>query len=144
MTLAIKEMIYTNKWLHAGEEILAKDSYKGYEYMVVSYGVHPCAYIALTEKQPYYRVADYDDVRINCHGGCTFVEWGYKGAYDQTYKVIGWDYGHYNDFSGSYLGTGHPLSVPKGKKWTTKEMIQDCKNVIEQLYILEHSELYYK
>lgn len=144
MTLVIKEMVYTSKWLRAGEEILAKDLYKGYEYMVVSYGVHPCAYIALTEHQPYYRAADYDDVRLSCHGGCTFIEWGYTGVYDQTYKVIGWDYGHYTDFSGSYLITGHPPYAPKGKKWTTKEMIQDCKNVIEQLYVMEHSELYYK
>ena len=141
--MAIKEMVYTNKWLHAGEEILAKDSYKGYEYMVVSYGMHPCAYIALTEDQPYYRVADYDDVRLSCHGGCTFIEWGYTGVYDQTYKVIGWDYGHCYDFSGSSIKWGTDWNE-RSKKWTTKEMVQECHDVIEQLYILEHSELYYK
>lgn len=143
MTLAIKEMVYMNERPRTGKEILAKDSYKGYEYMVVSYGVHPCAYIALTEDQPYYKADDYEDVDVPCHGGCTFVEWGYEGVYDKTYKVIGWDYGHYNDFSGLCLNTGHHLSVSEGKKWTTEEMVQECHDVIDKLYVMEHPELYY-
>lgn len=143
--ILIKEMKYKSEFTKA--ELLAKDVYKDYEYFIVSYGVHPCAYIALREGQPYYNVRDYEDISISCHGGCTFVEKGYSSGnieVEDKYKVIGWDYGHYNDFSGSYLRTGYPLSVPKGKKWTTKELIEECKYVIEQLYALEHPELSYR
>ena len=97
----IKEMVYKENF--APVEVLARDFYKGYEYVVVSYGMHPCAYIALSEGQPLYKAVDYDDIDLKCHGGCTFVEWGLHDIIDESYKVIGWDYGHYNDFSGIYL-----------------------------------------
>ena len=139
----MQEMIYQNKWLTMDQTIiLAEGSYKGYEYFVVSYGVHPCAYIALREGQPFYKAGLCEDVDVNCHGGCTFVEWGYKNLFNETYKVIGWDYGHYNDFSGIYKrGTFLREST---KKWTTQEMIQECEHVIDQLYFLEHPELIYR
>ena len=140
----IKEMVYQAEWLTSDDAIiLARDFYKDYEYFVVSYGVHPCAYIALREGQPFYSATDYGDVNINCHGGCTFVEKGYKNLFDSNYKVIGWDYGHYNDFSGSSIKWGTKWNE-RSKKWTTEEMIQECKNVIDQLYFFEHSELLYK
>ena len=141
----IKEMEYKSQWTKT--EVLARDFYKGYEYIVVSYGVHPCAYIALQEGQPYYNVNSYDDVDITCHGGCTFVDKGsnFKPlGFDDSYKVIGWDYGHYNDFSGTYLQDNFPVPWKDMKKWTTKEIIEECKQVIEQLYVLEHHELSYK
>ena len=135
-------MVYQNKWLTLDEAvILEKDSYKSYEYFVVGYGVHPCAYIALREGQPFYNATDYGDVNINCHGGCTFVEWGYKNLFNKAYKVIGWDYGHFDDFSGLYENV---KTLRDNKKWTTEEMVQECKDVIEQLYFLEHPELIYK
>ena len=134
-------MVYQNKWLTLDEAvILERDSYKGYEYFVVSYGVHPCAYIVLREGQPFYN-ASYEDVDIYCHGGCTFAERGYGNLFNETYKVIGWDYGHYDDFSGLYKNTE---GLKDNKKWTTEEMIQECKDVIDQLYFLEHPELIYK
>ena len=139
----MQEMVYQNKWLTLDQTIiLAEGYYKGYEYFVVSYGIHPCAYIALREGQPFYKVRLCEDVDVNCHRGCTFVDWGYKNLFDRNYKVIGWDYGHYNDFSGIYKeGTFLRKST---KKWTTREMIQECEHVIDQLYFLEHPELIYK
>ena len=144
--ILIKEMEYKPQWTKT--EILARDFHKGYEYLVVSYGVHPCAYIVLQEGQPYYNAKSYDEVDITCHGGCTFVDKGsnFKPlGFDNSYKVIGWDYGHYNDFSGTYLRDNEARIVFRmTKKWTTKEIIEECKQVIEQLYVLEHSELSYK
>jgi hypothetical protein len=138
----MQEMVYQNKWLTLDQAIiLAEGSYKGYEYFVVSYGIHPCAYIALREGQPFYKARLCEDVDVNCHGGCTFVEWGYKHLFNETYKVIGWDYGHCGDFSGIYLKYN---SFRDSKKWTTQEMIEECEHVIDQLYFLEHPELYYK
>lgn len=135
----MQEMVYQDKWLTLDQTIiLAEGYYKGYEYFVVSYGIHPCAYIALREGQPFYKAGLCEDVDVNCHGGCTFVEWGYKNLFNSNYKVIGWDYGHYNDFSGIDMkGTFQ-------KKWTTKEIVEECENVINQLYFLEHPELIYK
>jgi hypothetical protein len=136
-------MVYQNKRFTLDQVIiLAEGYYKGYEYFVVSYGIHPCAYIALREGQPFYKAGLCEDVDVNCHGGCTFVDWGYKNLFDSNYKVIGWDYGHYNDLSGIYKeGTFLREST---KKWTTREMIQECEHVIDQLYFLEHPELIYK
>jgi hypothetical protein len=138
----MQEMIYQNKWLTLDQIIiLAEGSYKGYEYLVVSYGVYPAAYIALMEGQPFYKGGLCEDVDVNCHGGCTFVEWGYKNLFDRNYKVIGWDYGHFNDFLGFHKNTE---GLKDDKKWTTQEMIQECEHVIDQLYFLEHPELIYK
>lgn len=141
----MQEMVYQNKWLTLDQTIiLAEGSYKGYEYFVVSYGMHPCAYIALREGQPFYKAGSYEDVDVNCHGGCTFAEWGYKHLFNETYKVIGWDYGHYDDFSGSSIKWGTEWNDVRSKKWTTKEMVEECEHVIDQLYFLEHPELIYK
>ena len=138
----INEMVYQDKGLTLDDTIvLAKGYHKSYEYFVVSYGIHPCAYIALREGQPFYNATDSGDVNINCHGGCTFVEWGYKNLFGSNYKVIGWDYGHCNDFSGLLKEVEDAEGL---KKWTTKEMIQECEHVIDQLYFLEHPELIYK
>lgn len=138
----MQEMVYQDKWLTLDQTIvLAEGYYKGYEYFVVSYGVHPCAYIALREGQPFYKAGLCEDVDVNCHGGCSFVEWGYKNLFDSNYKVIGWDYGHYDDFSGLYSNS---VLNRLTKKWTTQEMIQECEHVIDQLYFLEHPELIYK
>ena len=128
----------------APAEILARDFHKGYEYVVVSYGVHPCAYVAIQKGQPYFDCADYDDVRIPCHGGCTYVEWGLHNIIDKAHKVIGWDYGHYNDFSGTYLRDDFSPLFNETKRWTTEEMVEECKEFIEHLYALEHPELSYK
>ena len=138
MTL-IKEMEYSRDWK---TEILARGFYKDYEYLCVSYGCHPCAYIAISEGQPYYKAKSYDEVEIDCHGGCTYAEWGYSGIFNSNYKVIGWDYGHCNDYSGIYEKDS-PL-YNQCKKWTTQEMIEECKEVIERLYRLEHFETFYK
>lgn len=127
-------------------QVLARDYYKGYEFFVVSYGTHPCAYVSIPEGKPYHEAKSWDDiVDIDCHGGCTYVEndENFKCIAECTEEnttVIGWDYGHYNDFSGIDL-----FPIPfETKKWTTKEMVAECKEVIEQLYFLEHPELYYK
>ena len=144
MILAIKEMVYKTEWLTLDKaEVLSRGSYKGYDYLVVSYGIHPCAYIALEEGQPFYRACLCEDVDVQCHGGCTFVEWGYGKLFNHTYKVIGWDYGHYDDFSGSSIKWGTEWNA-RSKKWTTEEMVQECRDVIERLYVIEHPELYYK
>lgn len=140
----IKEMEYKPKYTET--DILVRDFYKGYEYIVVSYGCHPCAYIALLKEQPYFNAISYEDVDVFCHGGCTYVDKGSKFKplkYDGNYNIIGWDYAHCNDFLGSYLSLV-PEFRDNSKKWTTREIIKECKEVIERLYFMEHPELNYK
>lgn len=143
MTL-IKEMEY--KPQPTEPEILARDFYEGYEYVVISRGTFPCAYIVLQEGQPYFDVASYEDVSVKCHGGCTFAEKGH--SFDSLKlndcTVIGWDYRHFSDFSGIYLQEKFPVPWQDMKWWTTEEIIEECKQVIDQLYILERPELYFK
>jgi hypothetical protein len=68
----------------------------------------------------------YIENAIDCHGGVTYssvelVVANNKGWY------IGWDYAHYMDYSG-YMPCGSLT-----KKWTTHEMVSECKRVIDQI-----------
>ena len=93
-------MVYQDKWLTLDEApVLSRGFHKGYEYFVVSYGIYPCAYIALREGQPFYK------------------------------------------FSGMFK---EGIFLNSAKRWTTEEIVEECKQVIEQLYLREHPELYYK
>ena len=130
----MKEMVYSCE--RKTPEVIARDSFKGYEFCVINYGTHPCAYVAIAEGQPYYWAKSYEDVDVDCHGGFTFMNWGYAGVFSSDYCVIGWDYAHCGDYTGSLIITGD-------KKWTTKEIVQECEEVIDQLYVLEHEELLY-
>ena len=111
------EMIYTK---NRKQTILDKGNYNEFNYVIVSYGTHPCCYVELPKGNKYYN-QDYDDINISCHGGLTFADNRDFGNGEKFY--IGWDYAHYNDYT-SYFD---------GKKWTTKELLKEVKEVINQL-----------
>lgn len=48
----MEEMEYKTSFSFNEMEILDESSYNGYDYYIVSYGSHPCAYVALTDKHP--------------------------------------------------------------------------------------------
>ena len=114
--------------------VLKKGIYKDLNYVIVSYGTHPCCYIFLPENHKYYG-KNYDDIDINCHGGLTF------SSNDLVFNpiltnnwVIGWDYAHCNDYMGYFdLDCLKKFDHLKCKKWTTNELFEDVKKVIEQL-----------
>ena len=128
----MKEMIYTELterlFLDSGE-------YKGYSFWIVSYGTHPCAYVEVGKQHPYYGKCGCDafDLPIKVHGGITYGDFGLGKELSKEHFILGWDYNHYGDDSCS-------LGLP-GKRWTTKEIFDDVKKVIEQL--IKH-ELYLK
>lgn len=132
----IKEMEYKSQPCErfdkpARYEILCQSWYKGYKVLIVSYFTHPCAYIGLPEDHPYYNV-DYDDIPIDCHGGLTYGSNNHNVVTelrDNGY-FIGWDYAHYGDYM-SPLDSASPFF--NNKKWTTREIIDECFNVIDQL-----------
>ena len=80
---------------------------------------------------------------IDCHGGETFgddePEYHVPGfdhiEVPEGYCVRGWDYAHWDDYSG-YFETAFPLSFG-GKKWTTAEILENVKSVIKQLKAME-------
>lgn len=110
------------------KQILCRGEYKGFNFVIVSYGTHPCAYVEIPKNHPLYET-DYGYIDIDCHGGLTydgdllFVDDSLKGWY------IGWDYAH----AGDYVGYMFDNASSKDKKWKTEEIYEEVKKVIEQI-----------
>lgn len=123
----MKEMVYKAE---SGFELLATGESNGFPWGIVSYGVHPCAYVGVTDEHPLWRKDSMDEecFAVNCHGGVT-----YGGSYDEIAKgrwFLGWDYAHLGDYSGSSAKIGMP---DDGKRWTTGEILNEVLQVCEQL-----------
>jgi hypothetical protein len=136
--MRIKPMIYKKSMF---VESLYEDTYKGYHFIILSFGSHPCAYIEIPPVHPYYK-KDYDKIDINCHGGLTYSEDGLGnckcGLHREGYW-IGWDYAHYGDYY-YYDLWGENSDNNNEKKWTTEEIYEEVKDVIEQLIIVQGCE----
>lgn len=119
-------------------KVLAWGAYKGYEYLIVSRGTHPCAYVSVPEWNTFFGTVEDDDMDIlDVHGGVTYsketvsTDFGFfKGAG----WWIGWDYAHLGDYYGF-------TSTLEGKKWTTEEIMGDVKTAIENLKMFEIKEV---
>jgi hypothetical protein len=123
----MKEMIYSPKRLKQPER-LAEGEYRGLTYYVLTLGTHPCAYVDVTGTPLDGK--GYDDIDILCHFGLTYAE-PHLSTVDTGGWFIGWDYGHYTDFAGYTMEMAPGMQT--GKKWTTEEMVEECKNVIDQI-----------
>ena len=158
--MKINEMTYgKNSGLKLYDvKVLFKSKYKGIQYVIVNYGgSHPCAYVEVTgtkideckefnklkekARSKYWfkrnrKKLNEADRSIYCHGGITYSSWRCPFVHEpkmmdtQTRWYIGWDYAHYDDFVAG-------LAPHKGKKWTTEEIIEECKNVIENVLSLK-------
>lgn len=130
-----KAMIYTDKI--GDPKILYRNAYKGYEYIIVSYGTHPCCYIGLDEHHKYYAV-DYDDIDLDVHGGLTYsgtLRHVIDNIADKWY--IGWDYAHYGDRTGNDHHFKHiPIGYSLDHTWKTRELIKECVDAIDKLEVL--------
>ena len=128
MTKQIKEMVYKPK---KELELLAEGEHNGYEYFVLSFGTHPCAYIKLHDDDSADKAENLD-----VHGGVTYNR-DYLRLNDERIegKIIGWDYAHWNDYMGwdAYMGNDYSLYAGcQGHIHTTKEMIEDCIDAIDK------------
>lgn len=124
----IKPMIYDKNRSESAEQI-AGGTYKNFDYYVLNLKTHPTAYVDVTNS-PLNGVF-YDDIDIACHGGLTYSEPTLKTV-DKKGWFIGWDYAHYGD----YMDYGDVLfnnMFQYKKKWTTEEIVEECKNVIDQI-----------
>ena len=127
----MKEMIYINE---QKRELLDTGIYKNYKYYIMSLGTHPTAYIEIPEESKLYN-KNYDDIYINVHGALTYSQ-DYLYI-SETKKLegwfIGWDYAHYGDYYGGYTEL---LQTNGSKKWSTEEILEEVKDAIEQLLLL--------
>lgn len=141
----MKDMIYGNN----GGKIVLLDygTYEGYDYAILNIrGSHPCCYVRL----PFdHRLADdaledYNSLVIHCHGGITYSEkylriGGYISGNEWVEEVkdesgvwIGWDYAHAGDYI-YYTSSIYTLSLREDTKYTTEELLEDVKDVIDQI-----------
>lgn len=95
-------------------------------------GTHPVAYVE--NKNGFM---DYEDANKSTdyvpHGGFTYLDNAYWNKNDKT-EYLGWDYAHCNDYMAYYS----QLSIFSNskcnlKKWTTEEIFEEVKNVINKL-----------
>ena len=123
----MKEMVYKTTWQ---QELLEYNTYKGYNYAVVSQGVIPCGYVEIPPNHPYFG-RNYDKCNIYCHGGLTFA-----GKLNDNLNLptntfwLGWDYGRCGDLAGYMFAYS---DVVTGKGYTTEDVIKECHYVIDQL-----------
>ena len=124
-------------------ELLCKDKYKNYNYYVLNLGTHPTAYIEIPKENKLYRKS-YDEIyKIGCdidvNGGLTYSDNELMGVKSENW-FIGWDYAHCGDYCG-YEETMPESIRTYGKKWTTEEIIEECKNAIDQIIDFESKEI---
>lgn len=123
----MKEMIYKED---CTLELLEYNSYKGFNYAVISIGIFPTAYVEIPKDHPYY-LKPHTECDIKCHGGLMFSG-KLKKDFDlpsNTYW-LGWYYGHYEDLLGSDLQF---RDISAGIAYTTKDIVNECEIVIDQL-----------
>lgn len=121
-----------------GYEILYEDSIYSpyldtyYDYVIVSYYTHPCAYINIPFGHPFYE-KKYDKIPVECHFGLTYSSgWLLEHTPDEKSGWwIGWDYAHYTDYAPYYSEA--EVALMNLHKWTTEEVAAEAREVIQQL-----------
>ena len=71
--------------------------------------------------------------KIIIHGGITFADFLALNSDKESRWYIGWDYGHLTDFNSLYVAIKRRMGMADGKKWTTQEIFNDAKKVINQI-----------
>lgn len=124
-------------------ELLCKDKYKNYNYYVLNLGTHPTAYIEIPKENKLYRKSYNEIYEIGCdidvHGGLTYSDNELMGVKSENW-FIGWDYAHVYDYCG-YEESMPEIIRTYGKKWTTEEIIEECKYAIDQIIDFESKEI---
>ena len=128
----MREMIYKP----TGEiEILSSGTIYGYKYFIISMGTHPCRYVETqADRIRFIKINE-----IDCHGGITWAdkELPSIGATAANGIFIGWDYRHGFDYLGFMEDRPAGSFRTFNRKWTTAEILEDVKDVINQLINIE-------
>lgn len=124
----MKEMVYG---LRKKCEVLYSGVYKGHKFAIINLWSHPTAYVENKMGIVDYNACLLDNVKV--HDGFTYCDTGYWDEESKKTSWLGWDYAHYDDYI--YGGT---LS---GKQWTTAEIYEEVKSVIDQIIAVENGEI---
>lgn len=129
----MKEMVYRSAIENGHQfiDVLDEGIYKGFHYVIISFGTHPCAYVEIPKEHELYDASNKDELYdIACHGGINFNTYtGLPFVHSKNPNK-----GHCIGWSFSTVGYDYIYDICSyGKKWTTKEIFEDVKNVIEQL-----------
>lgn len=123
----LKQIIYSMSLKK--QDIVVKGEYIGCKYAILSLGRHPVAYV-----EDFLGLGDYCNPLLESivvHGGFTY--YGERmSEYSDNSNYLGWDYGHYGDYS-SIDELLPPDLRTGGKKWTTEEILEEVYSVIVQL-----------
>lgn len=123
----MKEMIYKSRL--QSPEILFEGKYEGIQFYILTFGAYPTAYVEIPKNHKFYG-KEMQSIDLDVHGGITFSS---DHLFDDRISwFIGWDYSHYEDY------VGYELMVPlefrvEGKKYSTEEIYEEVKYVIQQL-----------
>ena len=135
-------MVYTREVQKPREGVvIAQGFYNGLNYYVKNInGRHPTAYVEIPQGHKAYNMNFYpyqdDYVNLEVHFGVTYedkVLLAVDNEGSRGHKFVGWDYGHAGDFEGGYIDTTLEMS---GKRWTTEEIVEECKSAIDQINAL--------
>lgn len=118
-------------------ELLDSGTYKNYNYYILSLGTHPTAYIEIPKDNKIYK-KDYSEIDLYVHGGLTYSRNFLWISEEKKLEgwLIGWDYAHYGDYVGYELMFPENLRIKEEKKWTTEEILEEVKDAISQLEVL--------
>ena len=130
----MKEMQYQ---VYRDIELLDSGIYKNYNYYILSLGTHPTAYIEIPKDNKIYK-KDYSEIDLYVHGGLTYSRNFLWISEEKKLEgwFIGWDYAHYGDYLGYELMFPENLRIKEEKKWTTEEILEEVKDAISQLEVL--------
>lgn len=129
--IKIKQMEYSSE---RKREILFEGKYKNYQFYILNLGTHPTAYVEIPKRNKLYGKS-YHYIDIDVHGGLTYSEDYLKGIKENSW-FIGWDYGHFGDYMGYQVKLPVDFSM-YDKKWTTEEIFEEVKDVINQIIDME-------
>ena len=127
----MKEIVYNN--LPNFFEIVEEGEYKGVRYICVNRGTHPCACVIcdpLFLKKHAGSQGTLDCV--NVHGGVTYSGEinGIDGLEGFKGDCFFWEYNKFDDWAG-FWSDDENLKTNQ-RKWTTIEIVNDCRQAIDQ------------
>jgi hypothetical protein len=114
----VKERLFgKGKWMSEPDEITWKEATpNGAVYCCILRNEdmgNLRGYITIPENHQYFKLANYDDIPLNCHGGLT-----YMGVNDKGQKIVGFDCAHMFDLIPAMkkiLALAHGSPMRKGK-----------------------------
>lgn len=136
----MKEMVYTTT---PKREWLMHSFYRGVEFVIMSLGTHPTAYVGITKDNPLYGkdYSDDDFPLLSCNGGITYTEPSIRNEDGKSVGMYKWwigcDYNHCWDYNPKLAEDFELFSIDftgySHKKWTTEEIYKEVKEVIDEI-----------